>query len=149
MLSQKARYALRALFVLGAHKSDEPVMIADIAEQANVPRKFLEQILLDMKKRGIVHSQRGKFGGYSLGRAPDDISFAEVLRVIDGPLALTPCASRTAYRRCDDCEDENTCAIRQVLLVVRDASAEILEHHTLAHALADQKASKRGRRHRF
>ena len=93
MLSQKARYALRALFVLGAQKTDEPVMIADIAEQANVPRKFLEQILLEMKKSGIVHSQRGKFGGYTLGRAPEDIDFAEVLRAIDGPLALAPCAA--------------------------------------------------------
>jgi len=146
MLSQKARYALRALFVLGQHEGDEPVMIADIAERANVPRKFLEQILLEMKRRGIVHSQRGKFGGYTLGRKPEDIAFAEVLRVIDGPLALSPCASRTAYRKCDDCEDENTCAIRKVLLLVRDATAEILENHTLAHALADLKSAKKRRR---
>jgi Rrf2 family protein len=146
MLSQKARYALRALFVLGAREGDEPVMIADIASEANVPRKFLEQILLEMKRRGIVHSQRGKFGGYTLGRKPEDIAFAEVIRVIDGPLALSPCASRTAYRRCDDCEDETTCAIRKVLLNVRDATAEILEHHTLAHALVDRKSTKRRRR---
>ncbi|GAA0530605.1 Rrf2 family protein [Rhizomicrobium palustre] len=147
MLSQKARYALRALFVLGEHNSDEPMMIADVAEKANVPRKFLEQILLEMKRRGIVHSMRGKFGGYTLGRAPEDISFAEVIRVIDGPLALTPCSSRTAYRKCDDCEDEVTCAIRKVLLNVRDATADILEGHTLAHALADRKtASKRRKR---
>jgi Rrf2 family protein len=146
MLSQKARYALRALFVLGAQKTDEPVMIADIAEQANVPRKFLEQILLEMKKSGIVHSQRGKFGGYTLGRAREDIDFAEVLRAIDGPLALAPCASVTAYRKCDDCEDETTCAIRKVLLAVRDATADILEHHTLAKALADEKTGKK--RHR-
>ena len=148
MLSQKARYALRALFALGVRDSEEPMMIADIAEEANVPRKFLEQILLEMKKRGIVHSQRGKFGGYSLGRAPQDISFAEVLRVIDGPLALSPCASRTAYRKCDDCEDENTCTLRKVLLAVRDATADILEHHTLALALADEKTAKKRRRHR-
>ncbi len=146
MLSQKARYALRALFVLGAHTGDKPIMIADIAERANVPRKFLEQILLEMKKRGIVHSQRGKFGGYTLGRAPENIAFAEVLRVIDGPLALSPCASRTAYRKCDDCKDETTCALRKVLLAVRDATADILEHHTLAHALADGKSAKKRRR---
>src|SRR5271157_2879265 len=146
MLSQKARYALRALLVLGAHTGNEPIMIADIAERATVPRKFLEQILLEMKKRGIVHSQRGKFGGYTLGRAPEDIAFAEVLRVIDGPLALSPCASRTAYRKCDDCEDETTCALRRVLLAVRDATADILEHHTLAHALADEKSAKKRRR---
>lgn len=146
MLSQKAKYALKALFVLGEHQGTDPVMIAEIAEKANVPRKFLEQILLEMKRRGIVHSVRGKFGGYALGRKPDDISFAEVLRVIDGPLALSPCASRTAYRKCDDCDDETTCAIRRVLLNVRDASAEILEHHTLAHALADRKSGRRRKR---
>ncbi|GAA0560295.1 RrF2 family transcriptional regulator [Rhizomicrobium electricum] len=146
MLSQKAKYALKALFVLGEHQGTVPVMIAEIAEKANVPRKFLEQILLEMKRRGIVHSVRGKFGGYVLGRKPEEISFAEVLRVIDGPLALSPCASRTAYRKCDDCDDETTCAIRRVLLNVRDASAEILEHHTLAHALADRKSGRRRKR---
>lgn len=146
MLSQKARYALRALFVLGEHKGDEPVMIAEIAEKAAVPRKFLEQILLEMKRRGIVHSTRGKFGGYTLGRKPEDIAFAEVIRVIDGPLALSPCASRTAYRKCDDCEDEVTCAIRKVLLNVRDATADILEGHTLAHALADRRVARKRRR---
>ena len=148
MLSQKARYALRALFVLGSRESEEPVMIADIAEGANVPRKFLEQILLELKKRGIVHSMRGKFGGYTLGRKPQDITFAEIIRVIDGPLALSPCASRTAYRKCDDCEDEVTCAIRKVLLDVREATAGILEHRTLAQALADERASKRHRQRR-
>jgi Rrf2 family protein len=146
MLSQKARYAFRALFVLGEHTGDDPIMIADIAEAANVPRKFLEQILLEMKRRGIVHSMRGKFGGYTLGRKPEDISFAEVIRLIDGPLALSPCASRTAHRTCDDCEDEITCAIRKVLLTVRDATAEILESHTLAHALADRKVGSKRRR---
>jgi Rrf2 family protein len=146
MLSQKAKYALKALFVLGEHQGKDPVMIADIAEKANVPRKFLEQILLEMKRRGIVHSVRGKFGGYALGRKPDDIAFAEVIRVIDGPLALSPCASRTAFRKCDDCDDETVCAIRTVLLNVRDATAEILEQHTLAHALADRKSAKRRKR---
>jgi Rrf2 family protein len=146
MLSQKAKYALKALFVLGEHTGTEPVMIADVAERASVPRKFLEQILLEMKRRGIVHSVRGKFGGYALGRKPEDITFAEVIRVIDGPLALSPCASRTAFRKCDDCEDETVCAIRNVLLSVRDATAEILEQHTLAHALADRKSAKRRKR---
>lgn len=146
MLSQKAKYALKALFVLGEHQGTEPVMIAEVAERAGVPRKFLEQILLEMKRRGIVHSVRGKFGGYTLGRKPEDITFAEVLRVIDGPLALSPCASVTAYRKCDDCDDETTCAIRRVLLAVRDSTAGILEKHTLAQALADRKAGRRRKR---
>lgn len=143
MLSQKARYALHALFVLAGHSGDTPMMIADIAEAANVPRKFLEQILLDLKKRGLVASLRGKYGGYKLGRPADQIAFAEILRIIDGPLALSPCASRTAYRKCDDCEDENACAIRRVLLEVRDATADILENSTLAEAIAFEAAAMR------
>jgi Rrf2 family protein len=141
MLSQKARHAFRALFVLCEQTGDEPASIADIAESAAVPRKFLEQILLELKKTGIVYSHRGKFGGYHLGRPPEAITFAEVIRAIDGPLALSPCASHTAYRRCDDCEDEVTCAIRKVLVDVRDSTADILERWTLAKALADRTAA--------
>jgi Rrf2 family protein len=135
MLSQKGRYALHALFVLAERGGDEPMQIADIAQAARVPRKFLEQILVELKKRGIVRSQRGRSGGYLLGRAPKDISFADVIRVTDGPLALAPCVSVTAYHRCDDCLDEKTCAIRKVLLLARDATADILESRTLASAL--------------
>jgi Rrf2 family protein len=137
MLSQKARYALRALFLLAERPIGEPVMIAELARQGHIPRKFLEQILLDLKKRGILHSVRGKHGGYTLGRAPDKISFAEIIRAIDGPLALSPCASVTAYRKCDDCVDEATCVLRKVLLAVRDATAHILETRTLAEVLPE------------
>jgi Rrf2 family protein len=146
MLSQKARYALRALYVLAAKPAGDPVMIADIAAEARVPRKFLEQILLDLKRRGIVHSHRGKHGGYALGRPPDKISFAEIIRAIDGPLALSPCVSVTAYRRCDDCIDEATCVTRKVLLAVRDATAGILENRTLLEALAPAPSRKTKRR---
>ncbi len=134
MLSQKARYALRAMLHLAQKSRSEPTMIGDIAEFESVPKKFLELILLDLKKRGLVHSVRGRHGGYVLGRAPEEISFAEIIRVIDGPLALAPCASRTAYRRCEDCVDEVTCAIRRALIEVRDATADVLEHTTLATA---------------
>ncbi|HLJ51998.1 MAG TPA: Rrf2 family transcriptional regulator [Rhizomicrobium sp.] len=136
MLSQKARYALHALIVLGEHGGAEPLQIADIAKQARVPRKFLEQILLDMKRRGLVRSQRGRAGGYLIGKNPRDISFADVIRVIDGPLALAPCVSVTAYHKCDDCVDEETCAIRKVLLAARDATATVLESRNLAQAVA-------------
>jgi Rrf2 family protein len=146
MLSQKARYALKALFALAARPPGETVMIAEIAAEARVPRKFLEQILLELKKRGIVHSHRGKHGGYGLGRPPDKISFAEVIRVIDGPLALAPCASVTAYRRCDDCVDEATCTLHRVLVAVRDATADILENRTLVEALTPPAAKKSKRR---
>ena len=146
MLSQKARYALRALYILAAKPAGEPVMIADIAAEAHVPRRFLEQILLDLKRRGVVHSHRGKHGGYALGRPPDKISFAEVIRAIDGPLALSPCVSVTAYRRCDDCIDEATCVTRKVLLAVRDATAGILENRSLAEALTPAAPKKIKRR---
>src|SRR5882724_6182369 len=139
MLSQKARYALRSMLHLAVQPKDEPQQIADIAEASNVPRKFLEQILLELKKRGLVHSLRGRSGGYQLGRETKDISFAEIIRSIDGPLALSPCASRTAYRRCDDCTDEATCAIRKSLIDVRNSTAKILEQHSLADALADRR----------
>src|SRR5258708_12514322 len=109
MLSQKARYALKALYVLIGRPPGETVMIAEIAAEARVPRKFLEQILLDLKRRGIVHSQRGKHGGYSLGRAPGPISFAEVIRTTDGPLALSPSLSVRAYRRCPDSLTDAPC----------------------------------------
>lgn len=139
MLSQKARYALHALVVLANHGDDEPLMIADIAEEARVPRKFLEQILLDLKRRGIVRSLRGRAGGYLLSREPKDISFADIIRTIDGPLALSPCVSATAYHRCEDCDDEKTCAIRKVLLAARDATADVLESRTLAMAVTGRR----------
>jgi len=136
MLSQKARYALHALIVLAEHGGGEPLQIADIAKDARVPRKFLEQILLDLKKRGLVRSQRGRSGGYLIGKSARDISFADVIRVIDGPLALAPCVSVTAYHKFDDCVDEQTCAIRKVLLAALDATATVLESRNLAQAVA-------------
>jgi len=142
MLSQKARYALRAMLHLAERAKESSLQIADIAEGANVPRKFLEQILLELKRRGLVHSVRGRNGGYGLGRPPGEISFAEIIRVIDGPLALSPCASRTAYRKCDDCDDETTCAIRRSLIDVRNSTASILEKHSLADALGDKRKIK-------
>jgi len=142
MLSQKARYAMHALLVLAEHGGNEPMMIADVAAKAHVPRKFLEQILLELKKRGVVRSQRGRAGGYLLGRPAKDITFAEIIRVTDGPLALSPCVSVTAYQRCADCIDEKTCAIRKVLLAARDATAEVLETRTLASALTSSRRAR-------
>jgi len=134
MISQKARYALRALLYLAVRGESAPIQIAEIAESEKIPRKFLEAILLELKKTGIVRSHRGRAGGYSLGRPAKDISFADVLRVTDGPLALSPCVSVMAYRKCDDCFEETVCAIRKALLAARDATAEILESRNLATA---------------
>lgn len=142
MLSQKARYALRALLVLAERNDRDPMQIADIAHEADVPRKFLEQILLELKKRGIVQSHRGRQGGYALGKTPKEISFADIIRVTDGPLALAPCVSVTAYHRCEDCFDEATCPIRKVLLAARDATAAVLESRNLAGALAQTRRAR-------
>ncbi|HWA68543.1 MAG TPA: Rrf2 family transcriptional regulator [Rhizomicrobium sp.] len=136
MISQKARYALRALLFLASRGDSAPVQISEIAQKEKIPRKFLEAILLELKKTGIVRSHRGRAGGYCLGRPAKDISFADVLRVTDGPLALSPCVSVMAYRKCDDCFEESVCAIRKALLAARDATAQILESRNLAAAAA-------------
>jgi Rrf2 family protein len=134
MLSQKARYALRAMVEL-ARAGDQQLTAGEIAARADAPRKFLEAILLELSRRSLVLSRRGKFGGYVLARAPSEISFAEVIRVIDGPLALAPCVSQMAFRKCDDCPDLDTCALRPALRQARDATAKVLEAYTLAEAV--------------
>jgi Rrf2 family protein len=141
MLSQKAKYAMRALLYLAQSEPEQPVLIGDIAEQQAVPRKFLELILLELKRNGLVRSFRGKHGGYILARQPQEIYFGHVIRLIDGPLAQLPCASKTAYRRCDDCQDEATCAIRKVLKQVREASSQILDHTSLADVMSQNAPS--------
>lgn len=138
MLSQKARYALRALVELA--RDGGQVTAGDLAGRADAPRKFLEAILLELSRNRIVISRRGKFGGYSLARPAAEISFAEVIRVIDGPLALAPCVSRLSFRKCDDCPDLATCSLREALLRARDATADVLEGYSLADAAAGQGA---------
>ena len=107
---------------------------SDLSVAADAPRKFLEAILLEMSRRGLIRSRRGKFGGYVLARDADSITFAEVIRVIDGPLALAPCVSRTAFRKCDDCPDLATCSLREALLRARDATSDVLDRYSLADA---------------
>lgn len=139
MLSQKARYALRALVELARAETPQ-VTAGELAVRADAPRKFLEAILLDLARNRVVVSRRGKFGGYSLARPAADISFAEVIRILDGPLALAPCVSRTAFRKCDDCPDLAACALREALLRARDATAAVLEGYSLADAAAGKGA---------
>src|SRR3546814_12058955 len=110
-----------------------------IAAEANVPRKFLELILTDLRQAGLVVSFRGKMGGFRLARPPHLISFGDIIRTIEGPLALVPCVSRTAYRPCNDCEDEATCAIRRPRMVVRDDTARILDGPSLPDAMAAER----------
>lgn len=112
-----------------------------IATHANVPRKFLELILADLRDAGLLVSRRGKLGGYYLSKPTHLVSLGEIIRVIEGPLALVPCVSRTAYKRCKDCEDEATCAIRHAMMRVRDETARILDGTSLADATAEDLAA--------
>jgi len=110
-------------------------MIGEIAARKNIPRKFLEQILLELKHHGIVQSRRGKLGGYSLLMPPDRITYGQVLRIIDGPIAPLPCLSRIAYRRCSDCVLEETCEIRRVFARVAESARVVLDRTTIADSL--------------
>jgi len=134
MLSQKTKYALRALVYLASLDAPGSASIAEIAVGAKAPRKFLEAILLELKLSGFVESRRGRFGGYALAAPPDRIAFADVIRAVEGPLALAPCASVTAYRQCQDCFDVEVCPIRAALIASRDAVARVLEGWTLEQA---------------
>lgn len=146
-LSQKSKYALRALQGLARARGQGPLLIAELARREKLPRKFLEYILLELRKHGLLRSKRGPGGGYELGREPEQISLGEVIRLFDGPLAPVPCASERGTRRCEDCQDPATCGTRLVMREVRDAMAKILDHTTLAdlNARVAQASSERAR----
>jgi Rrf2 family protein len=130
-LSLRGEYALRALIVLGLNAGEEVLRIQTISEQQNIPKRFLEQILNDLRTAGILESKRGLAGGYKLRMAPDKITLAQVIRLIEGPLAPVSCVSEKFYERCS-CPDEEKCGIRSIMKEVRDAIVEILEKVTLA-----------------
>ena len=132
MLSAKAKYGMKALLSLAMEVQPRPVLGSELAEREQIPKKFLEQILLELKHRGLVQTKRGRHGGYVLTRKPNEITVGEVVRALDGPIAPIPCVSQTAYVRCDECKDETTCGIRLVMKQVRDAMARILDTTTLA-----------------
>lgn len=136
MLSQKGRYALKALTYLTRQEGNTPSQVKSIADAQNIPYKFLEGIMSDLRRAELVSSVRGKYGGYVLARPAHEIMFGDVIRAIDGPLAMVPCASINFYRRCDDCDDESLCAIRRVLRGVRNEVSEILDKTSLAAAVA-------------
>lgn len=138
MLSQRSRYALKAL--LNIARSDRGVrQVALISAEEQIPRKFLESIMSDLRRAGLVQSTRGNMGGYTLARPADLITFAEVMRVTDGPLALLPCVSRNFYQRCEDCPDERACHLRSLFSEVRDAVTGILDNRTLADVLRGER----------
>ena len=143
MISKKSKYGLIAMLRLAKDYAKGGVLISDLAEEEKVPKKFLEAILLQLKNRGLLQSKKGKGGGYFLRRKPCDITFGEVIRVLDGPLAAVPCVSQTAYMACAECLDERTCGVRLAMKKVRDATAQILDHTTLADVNAQLARTRR------
>ena len=135
MLSQKAKYAIKALLVLTrAQGRNELSAARDISVCENIPKKFLDLIFFELRRDGLIVSTRGREGGYARARPAANISIAAIVRAVDGALAPLPCASVRFYRRCDDCKDEKTCEVRRIMRKVRDAAAEILDNTSLADA---------------
>ena len=140
MLSQKAKYALRAVLMLAEGEEHEaPTAISAIAEREKISQKFLEAILVELRNKGYLASRRGRLGGYRLAKPATDISFGDIVRAIDGPLAPIHCASRTQFKACTDCPDVTTCSIRWVMIQARDAIAASLDGCSLAEALQREK----------
>ncbi|WP_088340578.1 RrF2 family transcriptional regulator [Robiginitalea sediminis] len=135
MLSKKTKYGLKALAYLASRKDRQPVQIAEIAREENISQKFLESILLTLRKNGFLGSRKGKGGGYYLIKDPKDIPMTSVMRVLEGPIAMVPCVSLNFYEPCADCPDEASCAVHKLMLQVRDSALEVYRHNTLADIL--------------
>jgi Rrf2 family protein len=134
MLSQKTRYALKALLELAALPAGTTLSSAAISARRKIPAKFLEAILVELKRDGLVRGQRGRSGGYRLARGAEEISFGNVVRLMEGPLGLIPCVSVTQYHRCVDCAATRTCELQNIFRVLRDSTATILDGWSLADA---------------
>jgi len=144
MISQKAKYAFKALVELASAPAGESMLIEDIARRAGIPRKFLEHILLQLKHHGVIASRRGRGGGYVLLKDPADISIGQVLRMIDGPIAPLGCLSRSAYRPCSDCVSEEACAVRKIFGDIFAATIILMDATTLADAVRHAKSGAGG-----
>lgn len=131
MLSKKTKYGLKALAYLGNQKDRKPVQISEIAEHENISQKFLESILLSLRKSGFLSSKKGKGGGYYLLKDPDQIYMTDVMRVLEGPIAMVPCVSLNFYEPCEDCPDEESCSVHKLMLQVRDSALAVYRNNTL------------------
>ena len=131
MLSKKSQYAFKALIFLSEQANKGPVLISEISKKKNIPLKFLENILLELRKAGVLESKKGKGGGYYFAVDPHQVSLAKIIRLLDGPIALLPCVSLHFYERCKDC-DEKVCGLNRMMAQVRDATLKVLENKTLA-----------------
>jgi Rrf2 family protein len=143
MLSKRCKYALKALEYIAKKGGEEPILIAEISKEQNIPKKFLEAILLELRRDGILQSRMGKSGGYFLKLNADEINIGHVIRLIDGPIALLPCASYKYYKPCDECKDEATCGLRNIIQEVRESTNKILSKVTLAEMLKREKRLSR------
>jgi len=143
MLSKKAKYAIKALEYIAAKSDINPILIAEISEAQHIPKKFLEAILLELKRAGILQSKKGKFGGYNLRQTADEINLGFVIRLIDGPISLIACVSDKFYEPCDECENEETCSLRSVVKEVREATTNILSKVTLSDMIKREQRLKK------
>ncbi len=132
MLSKKTKYGLKALNYIAKKRCKDPVSISEIAKCENISQKYLESILLNLKKAGVLSSKKGKTGGYYLLKEPQDIPMSKIIRVLEGPIAMLPCVSLNFYEKCDDCPDEEACSVHELMIQVRDSTLKILENTTLA-----------------
>ncbi|MBC8054753.1 MAG: Rrf2 family transcriptional regulator [Sphingobacteriaceae bacterium] len=142
MLTKKTKYAVKALMALARNKANTPMLISEIASKEQLPKKFLEAILLELKRSGFLGSKKGAGGGYYLMKKPEEIKLAAIIRIIDGPIALLPCVSLNFYEKCDECIDEGYCGIRDVMKDVRDATLKILTETTVADMVAKEDSIK-------
>lgn len=138
MLNKKTQYAIKALIFLAEQEPYIPVLISDISSKKKIPLKFLENILLELKKEGILESKKGKGGGYFLKIPANKIPIADIIRKIDGPIAMLPCASLYFYERCKNCDEQN-CGLHDIMIEVRDANLKILENKSVADLLIPSK----------
>ncbi len=145
MLSRKTKYAINALVYLAREGKGQPMQISKIAESENIPRKFLEAILLELRHAGMLNSRKGKTGGYYLHKTPEEINIADVMRLFDGPIALLPCVAYKYYERCEECIDEETCGIRAVFSEVRSETVRALKQATLAEIIKRSECLKNNR----
>jgi Rrf2 family protein len=139
MISKKTKYAIKALVILGKNADQPPMQISRIAEEERIPKKFLEQILLDLRNSGYLYSKKGAGGGYSLNKRPEDIHLVDIMRITDGPVALVPCVSYKFYHKCDECKEETTCGIRDVFVDVHQATLKILSETSIADIINREK----------
>ncbi|SDB56083.1 transcriptional regulator, BadM/Rrf2 family [Flavobacteriaceae bacterium MAR_2010_188] len=132
MLSKKTKYGLKALTFLARQDNNQPTQIGTISKHENISQKFLESILLTLRKNGLLGSKKGKGGGYYLLKKPEDIKMSAVMRILEGPIAMVPCVSLNFYEKCDDCPDENLCAVHNLMIEVRDSTLNIFNNKSLA-----------------